>query len=51
VKIWVATWDYDGVDNRLRGITPDGGPWTFGGAPEGSPKLLDTLGPITIRER
>lgn len=48
VKIYVATWDWDGPQASLRALTPSGGQWVFGGADgsEGFPLVMDdvTLG-------
>jgi len=40
-RIYVTSWDRDGGDGSYRRITPKGSEWSFGGAPEGSPRILD----------
>lgn len=48
VKIYVTTWDFDGVGAEYRPISADGGPWTVGGGAGDGPKIMDQVGPITI---
>jgi glycosidase len=43
-RLLITTWDYDG---GFRAITPEGGPYTFGGA-AGGPKWMDRVGPLTL---
>jgi glycosidase len=46
-KIWVTTWDYDGVDNKYRDLAPGGGQWMMSG-PEGGQRIMDQVGPVTV---
>ncbi|MBN1945169.1 MAG: hypothetical protein JW797_05800 [Bradymonadales bacterium] len=48
VKIYVTTWDFDGIDNIYRPLTPEGGKWVFGGGEEDDPFIMDELGPVEI---
>ena len=40
VKVYVSTWDMNGEGEYVH-IQPSPADWFFGGAPEGSPKILD----------
>ena len=51
VRLYLTTWDIDGIQNVYRPIDDLGGQWTYksgqaGGAPY--PKIMDSLGPVTI---
>ncbi len=51
VRLYVTTWDIDGIQNIYRPIDDLGGQWTYesgvtGGAPY--PKIMDSLGPVAI---
>jgi glycosidase len=51
VRIYVTTWDIDGIQNVYRPIDDVGGQWTYrsgqaGGAPY--PKIMDSIGPVAI---
>ena len=62
VKIYIATWDFDGIGATFRPLTKDGGQWRMGGGPgpytpdqtdptvlySPGPKILDDVPPITI---
>ena len=62
VKIYIATWDFDGIGAVFRPLTKDGGQWRMGGGPppytpdpieptvqnSAGPKIMDDVGPITI---
>lgn len=48
VKIYIATWDYDGIGAAFRELTPEGGQWVMGGGATADPKIMDDLAPITI---
>jgi hypothetical protein len=62
VKIYIATWDFDGIGAVFRPLTKDGGQWRMGGGPgpytpdqtdptvlySPAPKIIDDLPPITI---
>lgn len=50
-RVYVTTWDFDGIDNRFRPLTPEGGQWVMGGGAETDPKIMDAIGPITIPPR
>ncbi|MCK6545712.1 alpha-amylase [Myxococcota bacterium] len=51
VRVYITTWDFDGIDNRFRPLTPEGGQWVMGGGAETDPKIMDAIGPITIPPR
>ena len=40
IKVYVSTWDMNGEGEYVH-IQPSAADWFFGGAPEGSPKILD----------
>ena len=62
VKVYVTTWDFDGIGAAFRPLTKDGGQWRMGGgAPpytpdaadptvlySAAPKVMDDVAPITI---
>jgi glycosidase len=62
VKIYAATWDYDGIGARFRPLCTVASQWEMGGATAGAagtpcdgtgirsddPKIMDDFGPITI---
>ena len=50
VRVYVTTWDIDGIQNVYRPVDAAGGQWTYGGgaAAGGSPKIMDSLGPVAI---
>lgn len=48
VKLYVATWDYDGIGAAFRELTPAGGQWAMGGGATTDPKVMDDLAPITV---
>jgi glycosidase len=48
VRLYLTTWDFDGLDARYRDLSEAGGQWVMGGAPAGSPKIMDDVGPVLI---
>ncbi len=48
VKVYVATWDFDGIGAAFRELTPEGGQWAMGGGATTDPKIMDDLAPIAI---
>jgi glycosidase len=50
VRLLITTWDIDGIQNVYRPVDAAGGQWTYGGgaAAGGSPKIMDSLGPVAI---
>ena len=50
-KIFVATWDYEGMSGKLRPLLVSPTAWGFGGgSPDGSSALImDSVGPITLK--
>ena len=48
MKLYVSTWDYDGIGARFRPLTPAGGPWEMGGGAETDPKIMDDVAVISI---
>ena len=48
VKVYVTTWDYDGIGGAYRAIAPAGGQWTYGGGAATDPMIMDEVAPITI---
>ncbi|BDU51427.1 alpha-amylase family glycosyl hydrolase [Haliovirga abyssi] len=49
IKVYIATWDYDGLENSYRGITPEGKAYIFGGGDENSPKIMDDIPVLEIK--
>ncbi|MDN5345607.1 MAG: hypothetical protein PWQ73_104 [Petrotoga sp.] len=41
--IYVTTYDYDGIEGVLRPLSPNGGPWSFGGGNPTDPKIMDEV--------
>jgi hypothetical protein len=41
--IYVTTYDYDGIEGVLRPLSPNGGPWSFGGGNPTDPKIMDDV--------
>lgn len=48
VQVYIATWDFDGIDSRYRPLTPDGGPFVMGGGATTDPLIMDDVPPITL---
>ena len=48
VRIYVTTWDFDGIDARYRPLSEAGGQWSMGGGAETDPYIMDDAGPILI---
>ena len=42
VRLYISTWDITG-EGMLRGISPDGGRWSFGGANPDAPRIMDDI--------
>ncbi|KLO20936.1 alpha-amylase family glycosyl hydrolase [Marinitoga sp. 1155] len=42
-KIYITTYDYDGIESVLRPLTPEGGQWAFGGGQPTDPKIMDDI--------
>jgi glycosidase len=41
--IYITTYDYDGIEGVLRPLSPNGGPWSFGGGNPTDPKIMDDV--------
>ncbi len=50
-KVYVATWDYEGMSGKLRPLLLSPTPWGFGGGnPDGSsPHIIDSVGPVLLK--
>jgi glycosidase len=48
VKIYIATWDFDGIQAIFRPLTQDGGQWVMGGGGDADPMIMDDMPPITL---
>ncbi|TNF26048.1 MAG: alpha-amylase [Deltaproteobacteria bacterium] len=48
VSVYATTWDFDGIDNVYRALSPDGGPWAMGGGEATDPLIMDDVGPVLI---
>lgn len=43
VKVYITTWDYDGIKGILRPLSPSGGQWEMGGGQATDPLIMDDL--------
>jgi carbohydrate-binding DOMON domain-containing protein len=48
VKVYVTTWDFDGIGGNFRPLSPSGGQWQFGGGQPTDPLIMDDVQPITL---
>jgi hypothetical protein len=48
VKLYIATWDFDGIGATFRPLGPQAGQWTMGGGAETDPMIMDDVPPIAI---
>jgi len=48
VKVYITTWDYDGIGSTLRPLTPGGGQWDFGGGQPTDPLIIDDTAVVTL---
>jgi hypothetical protein len=48
VKVYVTTWDFDGIGGNFRPLSPAGGQWDFGGGQPTDPLILDDTAVITL---
>jgi glycosidase len=48
VRVYLATWDFDGVQKVFRPISQAGAAYEFGGGNPGDPHVMDDLPPITL---
>jgi len=48
VKVYVTTWDFDGIGGNFRPLTPTGGQWDFGGGQPTDPLIIDDTAVITL---
>ena len=48
VKVYVTTWDFDGIGGNFRPLTPAGGRWDFGGGQPTDPLIMDDVQPVTL---
>jgi hypothetical protein len=48
VKVYVTTWDFDGIKGVLRPLSPAGGQWEMGGGQASDPKIMDDLPVVTL---
>ena len=48
VKVYVTTWDFDGIKGILRPLSTAGGQWEMGGGQSGDPKIMDDLPVVTL---
>jgi hypothetical protein len=45
-RVHITTWDFDG---GYRALSPEGGTHRIGGGPADGPKVMDSVGPLTLR--
>lgn len=48
VKVYVSTWDYDGLSGAFRGLSQAGGNYEFGHGNPTDPHIMDEVPPITL---
>ncbi len=48
VRIWVTTWDFDGIGSEYRKLTPEGGLWECGGGDPSDQKVMDDVPPVNV---
>ena len=48
VKVYLTTWDLDGIGGNFRPLTPSGGQWDFGGGQTTDPLIIDDTAIITL---
>ena len=46
-KVYITTWDYDGLESSNRKLTPEGGDYIYGG-PSGGPLVMDDTAVILV---
>ncbi|MBI4349346.1 MAG: DUF3459 domain-containing protein [Elusimicrobia bacterium] len=47
-RLLATTWDYDGVEGRLRPLAPEPGDYVFGGGTASDPPAVDDVGPFSL---
>jgi len=48
VKIYVTTWDFDGIGGNFRPLSPAGGQWDYGGGQSTDPLIMDEVQAVTL---
>jgi hypothetical protein len=48
VRIYIATWVFDGIGGVFRPLSWDGRQSEMGGGDPRDPKIMDDIGPLTI---
>jgi carbohydrate-binding DOMON domain-containing protein len=48
VRVYVTSWDFDGIDARFRPLGPEATQWTMGGGAATDPLIMDDIGPVLI---
>ncbi|HUM12134.1 MAG TPA: alpha-amylase family glycosyl hydrolase [Myxococcaceae bacterium] len=48
VKVYLTTWDFDGIGGNFRPLSPAGGQWDFGGGAATDPLILDDTAILTL---
>ncbi len=48
VKVYVTSWDFDGIKGVFRPLSPAGGQWEMGGGAPTDPLIMDDVPPILI---
>jgi carbohydrate-binding DOMON domain-containing protein len=48
LKVYVTTWDFDGIKGVFRPLSPAGGQWEMGGGAATDPMIMDDVPPILI---
>lgn len=49
IRVYVAAWDYDGLESSFRKILPAPEAYSFGGGRPGDPLVMDDTGILTVR--
>src|SRR5204863_2721073 len=48
IKVYVTTWDFDGIKGVFRPLSQLGGQWEMGGGSATEPLIMDDVPPILI---
>lgn len=48
-RLYLKTWDYDGVEDKPRPLAPEPADYVFGGGEPSDPPVLDEVGPFPLK--
>jgi len=49
IKLYITTWDYDGLESKYRSLEPEAKAYIFGGGDESYPKIMDDTKIIEVK--